>query len=306
MCHLVSIYRWELFLLFALPAVDGLLDIAVVEASLRLAAWFDYECTRVSCESGPGLAVSVLLVAVLAATYPFVRRQGRQVLTLLWQLEIALRCVSLVLWGVQLAVGDFPRVFDLIEVPVTIEDHGSGGTWWHASFNTFDLVRILVYAWFIRRASRISASHALLLFAVSMADSAFGLSHQMCRYIIAYPTLPYIGTAVFHLLTEVGVNVLMFRALIRCDALTPASRMRTAAVLIVAAALENLLGWFLWWAMTFGPFLLGAAPGTLAFSPIVTAVRALEYAIESVVAPLALGYLVCVRRRPDGEGAEDG
>ena len=46
MRHLVSIYRWELFLLFALPAVDGLLDIAVVEANLRLAAWFDYECTR--------------------------------------------------------------------------------------------------------------------------------------------------------------------------------------------------------------------------------------------------------------------
>ena len=119
-------------------------------------------------------------------------------------------------------------------------------------------------------------------------------------YIIAYPTLPYIGTAVFYLLAQVGLNALAFRALIRRDALSPASRMVMAGVLTVAALLVDLLGWSLWWGIMVGPIVFGTGHGSLGFSPIGTAVRALELAITRLPV-LALGYFVRVRRSVDIE-----
>ncbi len=283
----INAYRWELFLLFAVPAAVGLLDFAADEFSIDT------------------VAVDVLLITALTATYPFVRRQGRALLILLWQLVIVLELALLIVSGVQLAIGESLQALSLITVPIAVIEDANRSTSTIVSFHAYDLVRILVYAWFIRRASRISMSHALLLFAVSMADPSFGVGLRVLPSITAYPTPPYIGAAVFHLLTEVGLNALIFRALIRCDVLTPSSRTRTAVGLIIAAALENMLGWFVSWSIIFAPFVLGTPYGSLGYSPIATAAELVEYAIERVAAPLILGYLVRVRARPDGGHAHE-
>ena len=149
-------------------------------------------------------------------------------------------------------------------------------------------------------------SHAFLLFGVSMADAAFTFSIDSVSllYIIAYPTLPYIGTAVFYLLAQVGLNALMFRALIRRDALSPASRVVMAGVLTVAALLVDLLGWSLWWGIMVSPIVFGTGHGSLGFSSGSTAVQALR-SVTYVLPVLALGYFMRVRRSVDIERESD-
>ena len=168
------------------------------------------------------------------------------------------------------------------------------------SYNAVYALRLPVYLWFIRRASRISMGHAFLLYGLSMADAGFSVAPIVMIYVTLYPTLPYVGLVVFHILAQVGLNVLMFRALIRRDELSPASRMVMAAALIVAALLVHLLGWSLWWGIMVGPIVFGTGHGSLGFSPIGTAVRALELAITRLPV-LALGYFVRVRRSVDIE-----
>ena len=305
MRRFATTYRWEFFLLFGLPVVSGLLRMAGFEAVLRLAIWFDFDCGRVSCLAWVSHGITLLIVTALAATYPFVRRQGCEFLTLLWGLEIAIRCAALVVYGVEIATGsgEFPLGFRLIEVPFTITEWGSSvSTSSSISYDAINALQLVVYLWFIRRASRISMSHAFLLFGVSMADAAFTFSIDSVSllYIIAYPTLPYIGTTVFYLLAQVGLNALAFRALIRRDALSPASRMVMAGVLTVAALLVDLLGWSLWWGIMVSPIVFGTGHGSLGFSSGSTAVQALR-SVTYVLPVLALGYFVRVRRSVDIE-----
>ena len=273
------------------------------EAVLRLAVWFDFDCGRVSCLAWVSHGITLLIVTALAATYPFVRRQGREFLTLLWGLEIAIRCAALVVYGVEIATGsgEFPLGFRLIEVPFTITEWGSSAsTSSSISYDAINALQLVVYLWFIRRASRISMGHAFLLYGLSMADAGFSVAPIVMIYVTLYPTLPYVGLVVFHILAQVGLNVLMFRALIRRDELSPASRMVMAAALIVAAPLVSLLGWFLWFGVTVGPIVMNTTHGHLVFTPYSTTVHALR-SVTYVLPVLALGYFVRVRRSVDIE-----
>ncbi len=305
MRRFATTYRWELFLLFGLPVVLGLLGMAIVEGLPKHVVWAD--CGRVSCVWWIAYGLRVVHLVLLGATYPFVRRQGREFLTLLWGLETALQVVALVVFGTEIAAGagDSPRGFRLIDVPIEITiatgpTSSSGATVFPVAYNAVYALQLPVYLWFIRRASRISMGHAFLLYGLSMADAAFSVIPLVMIYVTNYPTLPYISLVVFHVLAQVGLNVLMFRALIRRDKLSPASMMAMAAALIVAASLVGLLGWFLWWGVTVGPILMNTAHGHLVFSPVITAVQALR-SVTYLLPVLGLSYFVRVRRSVDIE-----
>ena len=301
MRRFATTYRWELFLLFGLPVVLGLLGMATFEGLPKNAIWAD--CGRVSCVWWITYGLRVVHLVLLGATYPFVRRQGREFLTLLWGLETALQVVALVVFGTEIAAGagDSPRGFRLIDVTIQIEESGGGFvTLSPISYNAVYALRLPVYLWFIRRASRISMGHAFLLYGLSMADAGFSVAPIVMIYVTLYPTLPYVGLVVFHILAQIGLNVLMFRALIRRDELSPVSRMVMAAALIVAAPLVSLLGWFLWFGVTVGPIVMNTTHGHLVFTPYSTTVHALR-SVTYVLPVLALGYFVRVRRSVDIE-----
>ena len=109
MRRFATTYRWELFLLFGLPVVLGLLWMAtfggLFNGLLRLVVGADYDCGRVSCGWWITYGLRVVHLVLLGATYPFVRRQGREFLTLLWGLETALQVVALVVFGTEIAGG---------------------------------------------------------------------------------------------------------------------------------------------------------------------------------------------------------
>ena len=311
MRRFATTYRWELFLLFGLPVVLGLLRMAtyteLFDGLARLVVGADYDCGRVSCAWWIGHGLRLVHAVLLGATYPFVRRQGSEFLTLLWGLETALQVVTLVVLGTEIAAGagDPPRGFRLIDVPIEITrvtgpTSSSGATMSLISYNAVYALHLPVYLWFIRRASRISMGHAFLLYGLSMADAAFSVIPLVMIYVTLYPTLPYTGLVVFHVLVQVGLNVLMFQTLIRRDELSPASRMAMAAALIVAASLVGLLGWFLWWGVTVGPILMNTLRGHPVFSSGSTAVQALR-SVTYLLPVLALGYFVRVRRPVDIE-----
>ena len=200
MRRFATTYRWELFLLFGLPVVLGLLGMATFEGLPKNAIWAD--CGRVSCAWWISLRHALMVhLVLLGATYPFVRRQGREFLTLLWGLETALQVVRTRCVLAQRSppgAGDSPRGFRLIDVPIQIT-RSDGPNIELRNPVVYIVQRCLrsplpVYLWFIRRASRISMGHAFLLYGLSMADAAFSVIHSVMIYVTLYPTLPYIGT----------------------------------------------------------------------------------------------------------------
>ena len=203
-------YRWELWLLFGIPAIKG-----VIYHLAFVSAWELLECARGICDYGIALVSGSVGLLLLAVSYRAVRRQGREFLALLWMLEIVTSVLGLVLSGVNLAFGRETSIFPvLFAIPLEIATSPTGSTGSEVGYPVTSLVYLIVKLWFARRASRISAGHAFLIIALSFADSTLSVQPYV-PYVLTW----YVGTtALMYLATQVVLNVVMFWALVRFDA----------------------------------------------------------------------------------------
>ena len=211
-------YRWELWLFFGMPLIVGIVSFST--------DWI-VECGDYPCYFWDGFfGYHLPSIALLAASYPFVRRQGRGFLTLLWTLELALRAISIPISAIEWLL-----VPDVAERPFIV-DLGANGA------------RGVVMLWFARQASRVSLSHAFLLIALSYADSSIGVSGSYVQRIAQGFDpwfMPHIVAG--YLLVQIAMNGLALWAMVRCGSSAPAFRIRVAALLIGIAVLKSLWGW---------------------------------------------------------------
>ncbi len=209
-------YRWELWLFFGMPLILGLVSFGT--------GWI-VECGDYPCYFWDGFfGYHLPSLALLAVSYPFVRRQGRRFLTLLWTLELALRVISIPISAVEWLLVPEERPF--------VVDLGMNGA------------RGVVMLWFASQASRTSLSHAFLLIALSYADSSIGVSGSYVQRIAQGLDpwfMPYIVAG--YLLVQIAMNGLALWAMVRCDSSKPAFRIRAAALLIGIGVLNSLWGW---------------------------------------------------------------
>ena len=279
--QVVMRYRWELWLLFGIPAIKGAVwHLAFVPAAV-------FQCAPGVCLNVPPVVTGVVGLLLLVVSYRAVRRQKREFLALLWVLEIVTGVLSLLLNGVNLALGrEMSIVPILFTIPIEVTA-GSGSSGTEIGYPATSLAYLIITLWFARRASRISIGHAFLIVALSFSDSTFSL-----LYYVQFGPTPYlVPTALIRLAAQIGVNVVMFLAMIRFDASGPRARrlMITAIVsgLFLRGVALQISTWVTIGLYPFGAFLQ------------VDEIRlwGLWHAIRLglfVVVPLALAWLVRV------------
>ena len=204
-------YRWELWLLFGIPAVTGLayhLAFASVNEFLQ--------CARETCIYAPSVVSGSVRLLLLAVSWRAVRRQGRELLALLWMLETVTAVFGLTVNSVHLALGrDTPLNPVLFGVPLQVATSASSSTGTEVNYPVTSLVYLIVTLWFARRASRISTGHAFLIVALSLADSSFAVP----PYVLLYSLTWYgVLASSISLALQVSVNAVMFWAMVRFDA----------------------------------------------------------------------------------------
>ena len=275
MRRFIATYRWELWLFFGIPVVTGVLQHAV---------WGFGECDTAICWRWLYVIPRAAGPVLLAGSYPFVRRQGREFLTLLWTLQLVTLSARIAADAVDVVQGVFPVGIEILAVPTL------GGSWTYVTVSW--VIGVAVLLWFARQASRIGTGYAFLLAALSFAASSFSVPQEF-QY---RPTALGGQAAAFFLTAKVGVNVLALWAMMRFDAGGPAFRWT-----IVAALLGAVL-WRSFWAFPalFAPLQLGyESIGELFdfFGGFVMhlAASAMRFGLHSLL-PFALVYLVCVRR----------
>ena len=294
MRRFAATYRWELYLLFGIPTVVGVIGMV----GFRFPPWGDAECPGTECLWWFTHALLTLQLVLLGAVYPFVRRQGRELLTLLWEVEVALKAVSLAFFAATLVSGHSgpPWSFPLFEWTVEVREGTGGTTATPYSLSMYYLVKLPVYLWFVRRAARASMGHAFLLYALTLADSAFALDPHSIATLEHQPSLVYGSLAAISMGAQVGLNAFMLWALVRRDVFSPLLRCRTSAALVTASVLVGLLQWYTWWSVTLGPILLGGRIyQDIGFSWEATAWRTVAL-VSTKVPMLAFIFLVSVRR----------
>ena len=274
----IATYRWEIWLFFGMPLIVGAVSFGT--------DWI-VECGSNPCYFWDGFfGYHLPSLVLLAASYPFVRRQGRSFLTLLWTLELALRTI-----GILISATDWLLVPDAGERPLVML-LGTNGA------------RGAVMLWFARQASRTSLSHAFLLIALSFADSSIGVSgDHVQRIALGFDPwfMPHIVAG--YILVQIGMNVLALWAMVRCDPGGPSFRLRMAGWLVVVSLLKALGGW----SISVTPaisILIGIQPHELGLYDFLWNAefrRFLRVPVENFakysLPVLALIYFVRVRRR---------
>ena len=205
-------YRWELWLLFGMPVVGGLLHHLTMFSIERLLT-----CTLPGCFYS-ALAVSGgVRLLLLAVSYRSVRRQGRELLTLLWMLEIVTTALAWPVTLTRLVIGgDTTGLLVLFTIPLEVTTEGGGPVSTTVRYSAVSLVSLIVTLWFARRASRISSGHAFLIVMLSAAHSSFIL----ISYSASLTSLAWYGS-IAELVSPallVGINGIMFWMMIRFDA----------------------------------------------------------------------------------------
>ncbi len=287
-------HRWETFLMLGFPAGTGflsaMLPLALVHITASLSLWWWFHI------------VEWVGIAVLVIAYPYVRRYGHEFLTILWGFTIATAALALLvdLAAAARSPGEtFPLPIVLLEFPTDTWAIGDAYFGPLVQLSLWDALRLVAMFWFVRRAARISMSHAFLLLGLSMADSAFSTS-LFWAFLHATDT---ILVATVHLAAQVALNVLMLWALIRHETLTASALRTTAAVTIVASEAVQLTGVVLWTAVVAWPIVAGVEAGNLVFSLPGVAVLVVQGAI-GLLPVLVLGYLFARTVRPRTPGEE--
>ncbi len=288
---LLKTHRWEALLLLGLPIAAGALSTGLTVGAFHIDSTLLWEHNH--------YVLRVLVLAALVVAYPRVRRQGSELLVLLWQLLIVVRVIGFAVAGVQDLLGydgvivrhevDYGEFF---EEPGTISIISVAGILW-----------VLTVVWFMRLASRASLSRAFLLFGLSMAYGAFSPNFLVVQTVLgpwwSLFGLTIVGGGLAGLLIQVGLNILMFWVLTRHEALDR-SAMRSSAVMLVAA---GLLLPRVSYAFVIGSFTLATwRLDPFVYPPEYFSANLTAYAIYSaqqvaqVVLVALLAYLVRARR----------
>ncbi len=256
-------HPWEVFLLLGVPAWMGWLS----ALAPPLAGWFYV---------APGwlpvpvqwlfvvFNISILATAtlvVLAATYPWVRRYGHDLLTLLWEVHIILSVGTLAFWLAPLLLGYGHPLSG-----VTILALPSGSDYWDAFYHLSvqGLFGLVVVVWFMRRAAaRTSRPHAFLLLALAGASLSFYYQWFLSESASSTSDLGF-AVALWQLTSGVGMNVLLLWALTRYRVNTPPVRLVAALLALpvlselIAVAIPLAEWWFsLGWPLRYAHLLFG-------------------------------------------------
>ena len=211
----VATYHWELWLFFGIPVVSGGVQHAVWEL-----------CNAGFCSNWMVPIPGAVGLALLAGSYPFVRRRGWIFLTLLWTLELVTQGVGIAARAVDVVRGaEQIRGIELFSIYF-------GPDYW-MPITVSRLVGTVALLWFSRQASRISMGHALLIVALSSADASFSMSATFS----VQPTSFTIMVAGIYLISQVGLNGLSLWAMVRLEA---ALAVRPAVIAVLLAAI--------WWS----------------------------------------------------------
>ena len=275
----LSTYRWEVWFFLGVPVIIG-----AVRQLVRWLVHFDSN----TWYHGSDLAIGALGLALLAAAFPLVRRRGRQLLILLWALELVTRGASIALKGFDLTRGEQPAGIQLFTI------HTVGDLHYFSTVSAW--VGVIALVWFARQASRISTAHAFLLVGLSFATPSFSLQSFVFQSLSGYVGL----FAAIYLISTIAVNILALWTMVHFESRGVAFR---------RVAIAGLFGMALWSSFF----------GIYAYFPVLAVVqgyRLLEQLFEDWSAigmemlglallfglynllPLPLIYLVRVRRRP--------
>ena len=261
-------HPWEFFLLFTIPIVFG-----AVRMMLAL----------LEAPASAGFAVSIAYLLVLIATFPFVRRSGKQLLTLLWLILILSNVYQRVLVAIQNPPG-FERTGNLtiVEIGAEVEQ----GLFTSFVLTAYMAGYIVLAVVFMLAAARLGGlRYAFLLLGLLGLEREFSFESNLIT-LSRYELLPlwYFAPMSLHLLAQIGINVLMFRALMRLD-----TRASTLITLIVGSLLLSVAGWALWAAMAFWPLVYGQYSG-----PYISLSLWAVYATQTVGLLLAIIVLALV------------
>ena len=278
-------HPWEFFLLFTSPVAFGAVRMTL--EFFEAPAWV-------------GFGVSVVYLLVLIATFPFVRRSGKQLLILLWLILILKEVYWRVLVAIQNPPG-FERTGNLtiVEIGVEVEQ----GLFTSFVLTAYMAGSIVLAVAFMLAATRLGGlRYAFLLLGLLGLDQDFSFESILLN-LARHDSLPlwYFTPMSLHLLAQVGINVLMFRALTRLD-----TRAFTSLTLIAGSLLLSVAGWALWAAMAFWPFLYGQYSGPYISISLwaVHAAQTVGQTLAIVVLALVLHYtlrrLVTLRAATQG------
>ena len=284
--HFLVTYRWELVLFFGIPAIAG---------GTRHTVWWLWECDAAACWYWPNLIPGIVGLALVAGSYPFVRRQGRYFLTLLWTLELVSRSVFSAAYTVDVIRGAAsPIGIHLFTVPLVSDTS--------VFVTVSNLIGCITILWFARQASRISTSHAFPFAGLALADSSFSVPQTFQ----VLPTTAFGGlVAAIYLTSQLGSNLLALVAMVRFE---------TGGIVfrrIIIAALLGAVFWRSFWVFpalfaslgvdSFGQ-LFGESFGEFGMNLLA---RAMSFGLHYLL-PFALIYLVRVRQpAPDADPAPD-
>ena len=268
-------HPWEFFLLFTIPVVFG--PVRMTLAFFEAPAWAVF-------------GVNVVYLLVLIATFPFVRRSGRQLLTLLWLVLI----LHEVYWRVLIAIQNppgFERTGNITIVQIEVEIEQGLFTSFVLTAGMVGYVVLMVV--FMLAATRLGGlRYAFLLLGLLGLEQSFSFNNTLLsasRHDIV--PLWYFAPMSLHLLAQVGINVLMFRALTRLD-----TRAFTSLTLIMGSLLLSVAGWALWAAIVFWPLLYGVYPDPYLSLPML-AVHATHAVGQTLVIVVLAFVLHCALRR---------
>ena len=297
---LLKAHRWEALLLLGLPIAAGALHLGLTVGALDTNNALLWEHKH--------YVSRVLVLAALVVAYPSVRRQGIELLTLLWQLLMVLKAISLAINGVEALTGYSGIIFSheviyggLFDqaVPINI-------------VSVRDILWALTVVWFMRLASRTSLSRAFLLLGLSMAYGTFSLHDVALQSILASSAyllqdLSIIGGGLANLVLQVGLNVLMFWVLTRHEALDTEA-MRSAAILLVTAGLLFPLvsSTLVIGSLVMGDWLAFGYSSLYLSEYLNTYAVGFAQRVAEVLLVALLAYLVRVRRPVDPSGMRVG
>lgn len=229
-------HPWEVFLLLGLPAWTAWLSALATPLAgwlLHVTGWPHVPLQWLVAVVNASIVATAVLV-VLAATYPWVRRHGQELLKLLWEVHIILPIGTLAFWLALLLLG-----YGHALSGVTILTLPFGSDHWDAFYHLSvqGLFGLVVVVWFMRRAAaRTSRPHAFLLLALAGASLSF--DYQWLFSEIASLDGQGLTIALWQVATAVGMNVLLLWALIRYRVDTPPVRL--VAVLLTLPVLREL------------------------------------------------------------------
>lgn len=257
-------YRWELGLFAGIPLAYWIVQsLALSLFSAFSDALSSYHTTHLVSSGIASLGIAVLL----GASYPYVRRLGRDLLPLVWGYSIAAAAIAAAVnIGSGILAPEDYATFEAVRWNLVV-----------AALR--GLVELPVLLWFARQASRFSLSHAFFLALITG---------------ITWPSLSSSGGAgllfsfAINAVISLAVMLLLVWLLGNFESRGSVFRRRAVVALLVLKSVSylNAHGFAL---------LLEGGLATLVAIPIVVSGIAL-----SVVIPLALVYLVRVRR-PAGE-----